>query len=255
SIIAPLRHPVLRAHQLAPLALLSEGRRVVHPPVSWHRAEYEALGVAFESRGELLDEHLEAWRVLWRDTPASFQGRHFAVRGGSLEPQPVPPAGGTDPARAGDGGRNARPLPRRGERRRPRRGARADPHAARPRVHDELHQALTVPRRTGAIRFLVPGRVSPHGRARQVTSKARARPWPGPRPRPARRRTRPPPRRASRAAAAPPCRSPSPSAAPRGRSHSLSRRRPRRGVRPSRGTGSRRRRARGTPGAAAPPRR
>ena len=93
SIIAPLRHPVLLAQQLATLDLLSEGRLVVQPTVSWHRAEYEALGVAFESRGELLDEHLEAWRVLWRDTPASFQGRHYAFRDVSLEPKPFQPEG------------------------------------------------------------------------------------------------------------------------------------------------------------------
>src|SRR5206468_3318807 len=65
SIIAPLRHPVLLAKQLATLDLLSKGRLVVQPTVSWHRAEYEALGVPFDERGELLDEHLEAWRALW----------------------------------------------------------------------------------------------------------------------------------------------------------------------------------------------
>ena len=61
AIIAPLRHPLLLAHQLATLDLLSEGRLVVQPTVSWHREEYEALGVPFEQRGELLDEHLAAW--------------------------------------------------------------------------------------------------------------------------------------------------------------------------------------------------
>jgi len=88
SIIAPLRHPVLLAKQLATLDLLSEGRLVVQPTVSWHRAEYEALGVPFERRGELLDEHLEAWRVLWRDTPATFEGPRYAFAEVSLEPKP-----------------------------------------------------------------------------------------------------------------------------------------------------------------------
>ena len=67
SVIAPLRHPVLLAKQLATLDLLSEGRFVVQPTVSWHRAEYDALGVPFERRGELLDEHLEIWRELWTE--------------------------------------------------------------------------------------------------------------------------------------------------------------------------------------------
>jgi probable F420-dependent oxidoreductase len=88
SIIAPLRHPVLLAKQLATLDLLSEGRLVVQPTVSWHRAEYEALGVPFERRGDLLDEHLEAWRALWRDSPASFEGRHYRFSDVFLEPKP-----------------------------------------------------------------------------------------------------------------------------------------------------------------------
>jgi len=93
SIIPPLRHPVALAKQLATLDLLSEGRLVVQPTVSWHRAEYEALGVPFERRGELLDEHLAAWRVLWRDSPASFEGRHYAFRDVYLEPKPTRPEG------------------------------------------------------------------------------------------------------------------------------------------------------------------
>jgi probable F420-dependent oxidoreductase len=89
SIIAPLRHPLLLAKQLATLDLVSQGRLVVQPTVSWHRAEYEALGVAFERRGELLDEHLAAWRTLWRETPASFEGRHYRFADVSLEPKPL----------------------------------------------------------------------------------------------------------------------------------------------------------------------
>ena len=93
SIIPPLRHPVGLAKQLATLDLLSAGRLVVQPTVSWHRPEYEALGVPFERRGELLDEHLAAWRVLWRETPATFHGRHYRFDDVYLEPKPTRPEG------------------------------------------------------------------------------------------------------------------------------------------------------------------
>jgi probable F420-dependent oxidoreductase len=93
SIIAPLRHPLLLAKQLATLDLLSRGRLVVQPTVSWHRPEYEALRVPFERRGELLDEHLAVWRVLWRDTPASFDGRNYRFDDVWLEPKPFRPEG------------------------------------------------------------------------------------------------------------------------------------------------------------------
>jgi probable F420-dependent oxidoreductase len=88
AIIAPLRHPILLAHQLATLDLLCGGRLVVQPTVSWHREEYEALGVSFERRGELLDEHLAAWRALWGSTPASFAGHWYRFDEVYLEPKP-----------------------------------------------------------------------------------------------------------------------------------------------------------------------
>jgi probable F420-dependent oxidoreductase len=88
SVIPPLRHPLLLAQELAALDLLSEGRLVVQPTVSWLRQEYEALGVPFETRGERLDEHLDAWRTVWTATPASFEGRHYRFRDVFLEPKP-----------------------------------------------------------------------------------------------------------------------------------------------------------------------
>ena len=93
AVIPPLRHPLLMAKDLATLDLLSRGRLVVQPTVSWHQAEYEALGAPFGSRGELLDEHLAAWRALWTATPASFQGHHYTFSDVYLEPKPWRPGG------------------------------------------------------------------------------------------------------------------------------------------------------------------
>ncbi|MDX6703619.1 MAG: hypothetical protein QOF26_3845 [Baekduia sp.] len=93
AIIAPLRHPLLLAHQLAALDLLSEGRLVVQPTVSWHREEYAALGVDFAARGELLDEHLAAWHAAWTQSPASFAGEHYAFSDVWVEPKPYRPEG------------------------------------------------------------------------------------------------------------------------------------------------------------------
>ena len=93
AIIAPLRHPLLLAKDLATLDLLAKGRLVVQPTVSLHEAEYEAVGVPFHARGELLDEHLAAWDVLWRESPASFEGRHYRFSDVYLEPKPCRPGG------------------------------------------------------------------------------------------------------------------------------------------------------------------
>ena len=93
AVIAPLRHPLLLARELGTLDLLSEGRLVVQPTVSWHRDEYDALGVPFGKRGALLDEQLAAWEALWRDTPASFVGEHYSFADVYLEPKAWRPDG------------------------------------------------------------------------------------------------------------------------------------------------------------------
>jgi probable F420-dependent oxidoreductase len=93
AVIAPLRHPLLLARELGSLDLLSGGRLVVLPTVSWLAEEYQALGVPFGSRGDLLDEHLAAWSVLWRDTPASFAGSHYSFSEVYFEPKAYRPGG------------------------------------------------------------------------------------------------------------------------------------------------------------------
>jgi alkanesulfonate monooxygenase SsuD/methylene tetrahydromethanopterin reductase-like flavin-dependent oxidoreductase (luciferase family) len=50
ALIAPLRHPLVLAHDLATLDLLSEGRLVIQPTVSWHKDEYDAIGVPWGRR-------------------------------------------------------------------------------------------------------------------------------------------------------------------------------------------------------------
>ncbi len=93
AIIAPLRHPVQLAKDLATLDLLSEGRLIVQPTVSWHQDEFDALGVPFHRRGRLLDEHLAAWKALWTQTPASFDGDYYCFHDIYLEPKPYRPGG------------------------------------------------------------------------------------------------------------------------------------------------------------------
>jgi probable F420-dependent oxidoreductase len=95
AVIAPLRHPLVLAKELATLDLLAEGRLTILPSVSWHRAEYDALDVPFERRGEILDEQLQIWRAAWSGSPASFHGKHFDFDDIWLEPKAFRPNGPT----------------------------------------------------------------------------------------------------------------------------------------------------------------
>jgi len=88
AIIAPLRHPLLLAKQLATLDLLAGGRLVVQPTVSWAEEEYAALGVPFGRRGAILDEQLAAMHAAWTQSPAAFAGKQFAFSDVYCEPRP-----------------------------------------------------------------------------------------------------------------------------------------------------------------------
>lgn len=93
AIIAPLRHPLLLAKELGTLDLLSRGRLVVLPTVSWSRDEYRALGVPFEERGRILDEQLEVLAKAWGPYPISHGGPRFPFTDVWLEPGAFTPDG------------------------------------------------------------------------------------------------------------------------------------------------------------------
>lgn len=92
-LIAPLRNPALLAKSAATLDVLSGGRLELGVGSGWQREEFEAAGVDFDRRGDLLDETLEAVTTLWRDTPASFSGTGLRFDDVHLHPKPQQPAG------------------------------------------------------------------------------------------------------------------------------------------------------------------
>ena len=95
AVIAPLRHPLLLAKELGTLDLLSRGRLVVLPTVSWSRDEYAALGVSFSERGKILDEQLEILAKSWGPYPFNHHGTYFDFDDVWLEPGAFRPTGPT----------------------------------------------------------------------------------------------------------------------------------------------------------------
>ncbi|MFI6444423.1 LLM class flavin-dependent oxidoreductase [Kitasatospora sp. NPDC050543] len=74
-LIVPYRHPLLVARMAANLNDLSGGRFVLGVGVGWARQEFEALGVRFDRRGRLTDEHLDTIRAAWQDDTDYKGGR------------------------------------------------------------------------------------------------------------------------------------------------------------------------------------
>ena len=93
AVIAPLRHPLLLAKELGTLDLISGGRLVVLPTVSWSRDEYAALGVPFTERGRILDEQLEILAKAWGPYPIRHEGHYFSFDDVWLEPGAFTPHG------------------------------------------------------------------------------------------------------------------------------------------------------------------
>ncbi|WP_405009802.1 LLM class flavin-dependent oxidoreductase [Kitasatospora sp. NBC_01539] len=77
-LVLPYRHPLLVARMAANLDDLSGGRFVLGVGVGWARQEFETLGVPFERRGRLTDEHLGTIRAAW-DAEAGHRGRRIPV--------------------------------------------------------------------------------------------------------------------------------------------------------------------------------
>jgi len=92
-LIAPLRPAALLAKQAATLDQMCGGRLDLGVGTGWQREEYDAVGAAFERRGQLLTDTLAALKVLWRDTPADFDGPTLQFREIFCEPKPLQAGG------------------------------------------------------------------------------------------------------------------------------------------------------------------
>ncbi len=89
-IVLPLRDPVLLAKQVATLDHFTGGRVVLGVGLGAYREEFLAQWPRRASvrRGDLLDEGLEALRLLFTEREASFAGRHVAFDKVELAPKP-----------------------------------------------------------------------------------------------------------------------------------------------------------------------
>jgi probable F420-dependent oxidoreductase len=88
-LIAPMRHPVLLAKQVATLDHLSGGRVELGLGAGWMAEEFDLLGASFADRGSRLVEMVELMRALWSGDTVEFQGRYWQVSGAQMYPRPV----------------------------------------------------------------------------------------------------------------------------------------------------------------------
>jgi probable F420-dependent oxidoreductase len=87
-LIAALRRPAVLAKAAATIDVLSGGRLDLGVGVGWQREEYEAAGLSFEERGELLDETLRICRILWTETVAVHESPRLRFERIHMMPKP-----------------------------------------------------------------------------------------------------------------------------------------------------------------------
>jgi alkanesulfonate monooxygenase SsuD/methylene tetrahydromethanopterin reductase-like flavin-dependent oxidoreductase (luciferase family) len=97
-LLAALRSPLVLAHAIASLDVLSSGRLLLG--VGAGRGgrqiladEFENCGVPFMERGPRLSEILTICKHLWSETPVTHHGTYYQLRDVALEPRPVQPGG------------------------------------------------------------------------------------------------------------------------------------------------------------------
>ena len=61
------------------------------PIGGWQAEEYEAFGIPHAERGRRLDEQLEIMRLVWKETPASYDGEFYKFKDIYVMPKPVQP--------------------------------------------------------------------------------------------------------------------------------------------------------------------
>lgn len=92
-LLAALRRPVVLAKTAATLDALSRGRLDLGVGVGWQRQEYEAAGLIFERRGQLLDHTLAVCQELWRNRIASYSSPELTFERIHQAPKPLQPGG------------------------------------------------------------------------------------------------------------------------------------------------------------------
>ncbi|NDJ76183.1 MAG: LLM class F420-dependent oxidoreductase [Chloroflexi bacterium] len=88
-LILPQRNAVLVAKQAAALDVLSGGRLRLGVGVGWNRAEMEAQGFDFRTRGWRSAEQVRVMRALWSEPLVTFEGEFHTIHAMGLNPLPV----------------------------------------------------------------------------------------------------------------------------------------------------------------------
>lgn len=92
-LILAMRNPVLTAHSLATLDVISGGRTIVGVSsghqYQFAQREFEACGVPYNQKAGRLNESIQLLRRLWTEPSFAFSGKYYRFDDLGIEPKPV----------------------------------------------------------------------------------------------------------------------------------------------------------------------
>ena len=88
-LVLPARNPVVLAKQLSSIDQISNGRLTLGLASGWYKREFDAIGVPFNKRGNIMDQNLEILTRLWQEDPVTGSYPPYELAEAVLSPKPV----------------------------------------------------------------------------------------------------------------------------------------------------------------------
>ncbi len=88
-LVLPLRNPVVLAKQLSSIDRISAGRLVLGVAAGWYKREFDAVGIDFHKRGNIMDQNLEILKRLWQEDMVTGNYPPHNLRNAVMFPKPV----------------------------------------------------------------------------------------------------------------------------------------------------------------------
>jgi alkanesulfonate monooxygenase len=88
-LVLPLRNPVVLAKQLSSIDQISNGRLIMGMASGWYKREFDAVGIDFRKRGDIMDQNLEILTRLWQEDMVTAEYPPHNLRESVMYPKPV----------------------------------------------------------------------------------------------------------------------------------------------------------------------
>ena len=88
-LVLPTRNPVVLAKQLSSIDQISNGRLTLGMASGWYKREFDAIGVPFKERGNIMDRNLDILIRLWQEDSVTGSYPPYEFAAAVMSPKPV----------------------------------------------------------------------------------------------------------------------------------------------------------------------